>query len=219
MKKTLSVLFRNKPLLILVSSFLAFAIGFNIKLSTMVYYFTYNVSHKEFVFLGTVLFFGAALISNLFIPFFSKKRGRKQVMIITAALSLISYAGLQFTSYSSIPLIFFWLFVSGFFTTPLNTLAWGMVADCVDYAEWKTGVRADGVVISSMSFINKLGVALAGSFSAVYLGIAGYAANTDQTASSLNAIKNMNALIPGLFILLSIILISFYPLTEKNISR
>lgn len=91
MKKTLSVLFRNKPLLILVSAFLAFAIGFNIKLSTMVYYFTYNVSHKEFVFLGTVLFFGAALISNLFIPFFLRS-GRKQVMIITAALSLISYA-------------------------------------------------------------------------------------------------------------------------------
>lgn len=200
----------------LISSFLAFAIGFNIKLSTMVYYFTYNVNHKEFVFMGTVLFFGAALISNLFIPFFSEKWGRKQVMIITAALSLISYAGLHFTPYSSITLIFIWLFVSGFFTTPLNTLAWGMVADCVDYAEWKTGVRADGVVISSMSFINKLGVALAGSFSAIYLGIAGYVANADQTVTSLNAIKNMNALIPGFFILLSIILITFYPLTEKR---
>lgn len=34
--------------------------------------------------MGTVLFFGAALISNLFIPFFSEKWGRKQVMIITA---------------------------------------------------------------------------------------------------------------------------------------
>ncbi|WP_181216842.1 MFS transporter [Bacillus subtilis] len=215
-KKTLSVLFQNKPLLMLISSFLAFAIGFNIKLSTMVYYFTYNVNHKEFVFMGTVLFFGAALISNLFIPFFSEKWGRKQVMIITAALSLISYAGLHFTPYSSIPLIFIWLFASGFFTTPLNTLAWGMVADCVDYAEWKTGIRADGVVISSMSFINKLGVALAGSFSAIYLGIAGYVANTDQTVGSLNAIKNMNALIPGFFILLSIILIAFYPLTEKR---
>nr|WGE04353.1 hypothetical protein P5640_14500 [Bacillus subtilis] len=57
-------------------------------------------------------------------------------------------------------------------------------------------IRADGVVISSMSFINKLGVALARSFSAIYLGIAGYVANTDQTVASLNAIKNMNALIP-----------------------
>lgn len=216
MKKTLSVLFRNKPLLILTSSFLAFAIGFNIKISTMVYYFTYNVNHKELVFFGTVLFFGAALISNLFIPYFSEKWGRKNVMIISAALSLISYAGLHFTAYSSVTLIFIWLFASGFFTTPLNTLAWGMVADCVDYAEWKTGVRADGVVISSMSFINKLGVALAGSFSAIYLGIAGYVANTDQTVTSLNAIKHMNALIPGLFILLSIIIIAFYPLTEKR---
>ncbi|MBT2739036.1 MFS transporter [Bacillus sp. ISL-7] len=219
LKMTLSVLFKNKPLLILASSFLAFAIGFNIKLSTMVYYFTYNVDQKELVFFGTVLFFGAALISNLFIPVFSEKWGRKNVMIISAAISLISYIGLHFTPYSSITFILIWLFASGFFTTPLNTLAWGMIADCVDYAEWKTGVRADGVVISCMSFTNKLGVALAGSFSAIYLGIAGYVPNVDQTVTSLNAIKNMNALIPGLFILLSIIIICFYPLTEKRYKK
>ncbi len=107
---------------------------------------------EELVFWGTVLFFGAALISNLFIPLFSDKWGRKNVMIVSASVSLISYIGLQFTSFDSVPLILFWLFALGFFTTPLNTLAWGMVADCVDYAEWKTGVRADGVVISLMSF-------------------------------------------------------------------
>jgi probable glucitol transport protein GutA len=219
LKVTLSVLVKNKPLLVLVSSFLAFAIGFNIKLSTMVYYFTYNVHQKELVFWGTVLFFGAALISNLFIPLFSDKWGRKSVMIVSATISLISYIGLQFTSFNSVSLILFWLFVSGFFTTPLNTLAWGMVADCVDYAEWKTGVRADGVVISLMSFTNKLGVALAGSFSAIYLGIAGYVANAEQTAASLNAIKNMNALVPGIFILLSVLIICFYPLTEKTYNK
>lgn len=219
MKMTLSVLIKNKPLLILASSFLAFAIGFNIKLSTMVYYFTYNVDQKELVFFGTVLFFGAALISNVFIPVVSEKWGRKNVMIISAAISLVSYVGLHFTPYSSITFILIWLFASGFFTTPLNTLAWGMIADCVDYAEWKTGVRADGVVISSMSFTNKLGVALAGSFSAIYLGIAGYVPNAEQTVTSLNAIKNMNALIPGLFILLSIIIICFYPLTEKGYKK
>jgi probable glucitol transport protein GutA len=218
-KKTLSVLFKNKPLLVLASSFLAFAIGFNIKLSTMVYYFTYNVDRKDLVFMGTLLFFGAALISNLFIPYFSERWGRKNVMIVTAALSLFTYAGLQFTPYSSLTLIFILLFASGFFTTPLNTLAWGMVADCVDYAEWKTGVRADGVVISSMSFTNKLGVALAGSFAALYLGKNGYVANTEQTITSLDAIKNMNALVPGVFILLSIIIICFYPLNEKKYKK
>ncbi|RAS83445.1 glycoside-pentoside-hexuronide (GPH):cation symporter [Priestia endophytica] len=218
-KKTLSVLFKNKPLLILASSFLAFAIGFNIKLSTMVYYFTYNVDRKDLVFMGTLLFFGAALISNLFIPYFSDRWGRKNVMIVTATLSLFTYAGLQFTPYSSLTLIFILLFASGFFTTPLNTLAWGMVADCVDYAEWKTGVRADGVVISSMSFTNKLGVALAGSFAALYLGKNGYVANTEQTINSLDAIKNMNALVPGVFILLSIIIICFYPLNEKRYKK
>ncbi|WP_276210988.1 MFS transporter [Heyndrickxia coagulans] len=218
-KKTLTVLIRNKPLLILASSFLAFAVGFNIKLTTMVYYFTYNVHRKDLVFMGTLLFFGAALISNMFIPSLSKKWDRKNVMMISAALSLISYVGLQFTAYSSIPLILFLLFVSGFFTTPLNTLAWGMLADCVDYAEWKTGIRAEGVVISSMSFTNKLGVALAGSFSAFFLNKAGYVPNVAQSVSSLQAIKDMNAIIPGIFILLSVLLISFYPITENRYKK
>lgn len=137
-------------------------------------------------------------------------------MMISTALSLISYAGLQFTAFSSIPLILFLLFVSGFFTTPLNTLAWGMLADCVDYAEWKTGIRADGVVISSMSFTNKLGVALTGSFSAFFLNRSGYVPNVAQSVSSLQAIKDMNAIIPGIFILLSVLLISFYPITENR---
>ncbi|MFC7395488.1 glycoside-pentoside-hexuronide (GPH):cation symporter [Scopulibacillus cellulosilyticus] len=215
-KKTISVLFKNKPLIILALSFLAFAIAFNIRLGTMVYYFTYNMHHKELKFIGTVLFFGAALISNLFIPLLSEKWGRKKLMIISASLSLLTYAGLQFTPYTSVTLILIWFFTSGFFTTPLNTLAWGMLADCVDFAEWKTGVRADGVVVSSMSFINKLGVAIAGSFAAFYLGRSGYVANAHQTLSSLNAIRNMNALIPGIFILLSILIICFYPLSEKR---
>lgn len=185
----------------------------------MVYYFTYNVHRKDLVFMGTLLFFGAALISNIFILSLSKKWDRKNVMMISAALSLISYVGLQFTAYSFIPLIWFLLFVSGFFTTPLNTLAWGMLADCVDYAEWKTGIRADGVVISTMSFTNKLGVALPGSFSAFFLNKAGYVPNVAHSVSSLQAIKDMNAIISGIFILLSVLLISFYPITENRYKK
>ncbi|MBM7645924.1 Na+/melibiose symporter-like transporter [Scopulibacillus daqui] len=99
---------------------------------------------------------------------------------------------------------------------PFKYTGLGMLADCVDYAEWKTGVRADGAVVSSMSFINKLGAAIAGSFSAFYLGWAGYVAGAHQSLSSLHAIRNMNALIPGIFILISIIIICFYPLSEKK---
>ncbi|MTT31117.1 MFS transporter [Terrilactibacillus sp. BCM23-1] len=215
-KKTLTVLVKNKPLLILGSAFLAFAIGFNIRLSTALYYFTYNMEAKGLNFMGTLLFFGAALISNMFIPLLAQKWGRKTIMIISGIVSLITYFGLQFTPYTSIPLILFWFFTSGFFTTPINTLVWGMLADTVDYAEWKTKVRADGVIISSMSFLNKLGVAIAGSFSAFYLGHSGYVADMTQSISSLEAIKNLNAIIPAVFILLSVIIMSFYPLSEKK---
>lgn len=98
----------------------------------------------------------------------------------------------------------------------LNIFVWGMVVDCVDYVEWKIGVCVDGVVILSMSFINKLGVVLVGLFLVIYLGIVGYVVNVDQIVMLLNVIKNMNVLILGFFILLFIIFIVFYFLMEKR---
>lgn len=68
-------------------------------------------------------------------------------------------------------------------------LLFTLMADTVEYGEWKSGVRAQGLLIASASGIGiKLGSGLGAAIPAWVLSAGGYVANQTQTASALNAI-------------------------------
>ena len=46
---------------------------------------------------------------------------------------------------------------------PTIPLLWAMFADVVDYAEWKTGRRATGVIYATIIFALKVGLSLGGA--------------------------------------------------------
>jgi GPH family glycoside/pentoside/hexuronide:cation symporter len=56
-------------------------------------------------------------------------------------------------------------------------LLFAMMADTVDYGEWKTGVRAAGFLFAAANVGVKLGLGLGGAFSAWTLAAAGYVPN------------------------------------------
>ncbi|MDZ4910899.1 MFS transporter, partial [Clostridium perfringens] len=51
-----------------------------------------------------------------------------------------------------------------------------MGAETVDYSEWKTGLRPQGILIALIGFMVKLGMAVAGVLSAQILSMGGYVA-------------------------------------------
>ena len=62
-------------------------------------------------------------------------------------------------------------------------------ADVVEYGEWKTGRRTEGLIFSGTSMGQKIGQGLGGALVAVFLDIGGYVGGApEQTASALNAI-------------------------------
>ncbi|MFR3753006.1 MAG: MFS transporter [Enterocloster sp.] len=50
------------------------------------------------------------------------------------------------------------------------------IPDCVEYGEWKTGLRNDGFQYAFISLGNKMGMALGTSLLAMVLGMCGYVA-------------------------------------------
>ena len=71
----------------------------------------------------------------------------------------------------------------------LNVLQSVMIADCVDYEEYHTGVRPDGVFFSGQSFITKLSAGIASLISGAVYAIVGF---SDKNVALLN-----NALVNG----------------------
>jgi GPH family glycoside/pentoside/hexuronide:cation symporter len=95
-----------------------------------------------------------------------------------------------------------------------------LITDCVEYGEWKTGIRGEGVVYSFYTFCRKLSQALAGFIPGLVLTFVGYVPNVEQTARSLSGIRFLMFVYPAsLAIVSAIVMYFFYILNEKRTAR
>jgi GPH family glycoside/pentoside/hexuronide:cation symporter len=95
-----------------------------------------------------------------------------------------------------------------------------MYADTADYAEWKTGRRATGLVFSASIFAQKQGWGFSGGFTLILMGLLGFVANQVQTAASLHGLIELMSIFPAAVGVISLmILIILYPLNEKKMSE
>jgi Na+/melibiose symporter-like transporter len=94
-----------------------------------------------------------------------------------------------------------------------------MIGDTVDYLEWKTGERAEGICFAMQTFINKIGMAI-GAFVGVlayYMsGISPSNPGGTITQSGSEALWAMLILTGAISMALTIIPMFFYRLTEEK---
>ena len=93
---------------------------------------------------------------------------------------------------------------------------YSMLGDAVDCGEWKVGLRCDGFLSSFTSFALKAGGAISPALGLFMLNAAHYIPNTVQTPGVLSTMKITISIIPGVFALISALLIwLFYRLPDK----
>ena len=86
----------------------------------------------------------------------------------------------------------------------------------VEYGQWKTGVRQEGMIMSANSFGSKCGTALGTALCGWVLAWAGYnGAEEVQTASALTGIKIVYVYLPVILNILSAVILSFYKLEKE----
>ena len=107
-------------------------------------------------------------------------------------------------------------FGTGIFNGFCTALLYGMIGDTVEYGQWKTGVRADGLCSSGTSFMLKLGGAIAPTMLLAMLAANGYAEGAaTQTAGALSTMNVVMNLVPAILAAISFILFVSYKLDNK----
>ena len=92
-----------------------------------------------------------------------------------------------------------------------------MVADTVDYGEWKTGIRAEGSVYTGYTFFRKISAALAGFLPGIMLTQIGYVPNIAQSDATLQGLRQLIFIWPcALAIIAALTMGFFYTLNEKR---
>ena len=210
---------KNPPLLIVCFAFLVYGFLNYGRMTVGMYYFTYVWGEVSlFTLYATVnglicavaAFFSAALVKLC--------RGKRGALLLSYGLSFILNIILFFLSpeNASSTLVLALLFGTGIFNGFCTALLYGMIGDTVEYGQWKTGVRADGLCSSGTSFMLKLGGAIAPTMLLAMLAANGYAEGAaTQTAGALSTMNVVMNLVPAILAAISFILFVFYKLDNK----
>ena len=127
---------------------------------------------------------------------------------------------LYFFSPNSSPVMFYlFAILTQFFFSGFNTAIYAIIPDCVEYGEWKTGIRNDGFQYAFVSLGNKIGMAIGTALLAWAIADAGYVANTVQNQEVLNIIHHCFSTIPGVLWVLTGFVLLFYRLNRKTYDR
>jgi GPH family glycoside/pentoside/hexuronide:cation symporter len=189
--------------------------GMTIKNQTAVYYLQYNVGRPDLIPLFMPLGFIAMLPTIALAPLFTRKLGKKNTYIVG---NIVAIGGLILTlvaGNTNITLLFIGYLITGLGAGFGAGLLFAMLADTVDYGEWKSGVSAQGLLYSASSFGVKFGMGIGGAFGAWILSMGNYVAGGQQTASALAAIRFDFIWIPIITIGLSTVLLLFYSLDKQ----
>lgn len=225
-KVDLSDLFKNKPWFIMLGASIAVLIFNSLRGGAILYYFKYFIGNQNVTYFGEVSHgtlsaaymssgFATSLIGVIMAIPISNRIGKKNTFILSGLICGVLSILFFFLPPTQIELIFIINIFIGIFSAMAFPLIWAMYGDVSDYSELKTGRRATGLIFSSSSMSQKLGWTIGGAISGWILAAFGFIANDIQTDESILGIRLMISIFAAVGVILSIVIMFFYPLTEK----
>jgi GPH family glycoside/pentoside/hexuronide:cation symporter len=209
------ILIKNVPFLLVFFGVIAFTGCYTIMLKSIVYFFKYNLADAESARWGL----SAASLSGIFaVPIWAMITKRTSKRFVWIAGSILASSGLLVLHFNH-EITIIWavlnIFVIACGISAFLMTFYAMIADTIDYGEWKYGVRIEALSFSILSFANKTSLAIGGGSLGFMMASVGYIANAEQSVEALEGIKTILTLVPAAGFLVSAIVIYFYPIDAK----
>jgi glucuronide carrier protein len=223
LRQTVQTLRHNGPLLRLCGSNLMYLIASNV-IGAIGLYFARDVLGS--VGLGaivTIITTGAVLYVGPFGPLVTRRMGKKRGFMLAAVIGMAGGLIILVSS-GNVPLSLVGLGLMGLGAALLNSMAFALESDTVEYGEWKTGIRTEGGTYAAFSFTRKCGQAIGAACVGYALAFAGYQQATGgqsatQSAHTVDGIRLTTGLVPAVFFLLAFLIMWTYPLTETRFKK
>ena len=115
------------------------------------------------------------------------KYGKKELSVVGAICSIVGALGLFIITPNNTGLdLVIYILCQLVYSLGLgiySTVSWAMMGDAIDYNEWKTGQREEGIVYSLHSFFRKLAQGLGPAVALVIMSALGYVNNANLDAA------------------------------------
>lgn len=178
------------------------------------YYFQYIVG--DVAKMSTVGMLG--LISPFFLlimPKLLQKMSISKLFFYAFILGIVGNA-IRFFAGANMPLIITGSLLQTIAALPPSYFTLLLVIDVMDYHEWKTGSRVEGVIASINGFASKVGSGLASAGVGLIMGLAGFEGTAAVISNSARAsIVALYSWIPIILYIAMIVVLRFFDLEKK----
>jgi GPH family glycoside/pentoside/hexuronide:cation symporter len=216
----------NRPYIVLLSAKLCQLFGISSAGATAIY-FKVGVLKLDYAFITSYIMI-VTIFSVVALPVWaraSKAAGKRDMYMVAA----VGYALVTLTWWLAAPgdpnmAVYVRGACLGFCAAGILILGPALLPDTIEYDYLKTGLRREGIFASFYTTMEKLANAIGPSVILLILGWFGYESGTqgwsvDQPESAISAIYACAAIIPAVLCLLSVGILYFYDLSEKELER
>lgn len=212
-KVALKSLLHNRYWIILTIVFFLNSFG-NAMIGVNVYYGQYIMNDSNLV--GNLSFFQtmASFATFAASAYLIRKAGKERIAMAGALISLLGYGMVLFapTSYA---MLYISAAVKGVGNAALSGVIYGMLADSVEYNEWNSGIRAEGLVFSASSIGSKIGSGLGAATLGWILAYFGFISSSGtQPAIAIEGIRVMFLYVPLVVYAALAFILKFYDLDD-----
>ena len=215
-RQSMDTLKGNKPLLMLCLSSFFFLSGYLALTSVQLYYLRDVLGRLDLYPVLSITQLVLTFVLAGFMPRLVRNLGKKRVYIYSSLLTVIGGITVFLAPASQVWIGFTGLVVSLLGVLAVNIVVWALEADTVEYGEWRTGVRTEGITYALFSFTRKTGQAVGGALAAYALALGGYKSGAVQTAEAVFGIQIAAGAIPAVLTIVAVAVMSKYKLTDAR---
>ena len=223
--ESFKLLFKNKYFLLVTVIFVVDYTILGINNGLRIYYARDVLGNAALMGTLTLCFILPKMIGNLVFPYINKLLGKWKSLMLGYGLEILGLLVMAFTE-TSFTTAAIGLVCLGIGGIPHNAGLFAMVADVIDYGEWKTGVRLDGLTNSVTSFGMKVGAGFGSAIVGWGLAWAAYDGTLGaQAAATISGIKTVFTIVPVILIIAGAIALFFcnldkiYPQIAKGLEE
>lgn len=205
-KKMFKIIKENDQLLVAIAVILTFNFAMQMMTGVSTYYFIYVAGSKSMFSIFT-MFAGFAEIFGLFIfPKIAQRFRKDQVYMLASGAPVVGLILLLVTGFV-VPDNVVLTAIAGICVKFGSGLQLGVVtvvlANVVDYGEYKFGTRNESVTFSIQTLLVKFTSAMGALCTGFALDITGYMPNIEQSVTTLNGIRFLMIGLPIVFVIVS----------------
>jgi GPH family glycoside/pentoside/hexuronide:cation symporter len=217
-RQSLRAAFRNRPFVYGLVVFLVTWVAVEILQATLLFFVKYVVQRETQNDLVMATIFVTALFALPIWDWVSRRWSKRWAYTGGIAFwAMVQIGMIALGPSTGLNTILAMCFLAGIGVAAAHVLPWSILPDAIEWGEWKTGERHEGMFYSLVTLIRKATTSLAVPAVGLILQFTGYVPNAaTQPASALTGIRIVIGPIPAVLLGLGILFALLYPLTREQ---